>query len=89
MFRLATLSAVFAAAATGVTYLANTQGLPGALRWLETILYRIELPAAFVGIAIGRNVHQPDTVTTYVALFATYFLIAIGLAALVGWIRRR
>jgi hypothetical protein len=89
MVRSVVLATVLASLATGVTYLANTQGLPRSLRWLETILYRLELPAAFAGIAISHNVHQPDTTVTYVVLFVMYFLVVVCVTALIGWIRRR
>ena len=86
------LAAIVAAGVlTYCTYLRNTNAEVVNLGWISSALDFIQFPAILVGAAFSGNVHQPNAVVAYTALFFLYVLIvgtAIALFVYLARLRR-
>jgi hypothetical protein len=75
------LVAVAALVPTLYSYLNNNPTVAG-FGLIANMLDAIQLPAVFVGVAVSRNIHPPDVVSTY----ATFFLTYIPLIGAITWL---
>jgi hypothetical protein len=71
IFLIGGLSVIFVI----LSYSNNVHSWPTSLLFLTYLLDLIQLPAIVVGALISGNVHQPNAIASYIALFITYVVI--------------